>query len=110
MHQWVGQLLMVAWRRRAAVLVLAALAWLAWIAAAPGSLQQLDERSTDYVWQLTANDTVERRVVLVDIDDQSLARIGPWPWTRETMARLASALHAQRAGLQLCDVVFPHAR
>lgn len=110
MRQWVGQLLTVAWRRRVAVMTLAALAWLAWMAAAPGSLQRLDERTTDYVWQLTASDTLERRVILLDIDDRSLAQIGPWPWPRETMARLARGLDAQGAGLKLFDVVFTDPR
>lgn len=91
-------------------LMLAALAWLAWVALAPDSLTQLDERSTDLVWRLTASDTPERRVVVVDIDDASLARIGPWPWPRETMTELTQKLDAQGVGLKLFDIVFPDTR
>src|SRR5262249_4793196 len=31
-------------------------------------------------------------VVIVDIDRASLERLGPWPWPRETMARLVEAV------------------
>ncbi len=110
MKQLAGQWLLQPWRCRAAALALAALAWLAWAALAPHSLQQFDERSTDVVWRLAASPTPERRVILVDIDDASLAQLGPWPWPRERMAELTRQLDAQGVGLKLFDVVFPDVR
>ena len=98
------------WRSRAVALTLAALVWLAWIAVSPGSLSQLDERSTDFLWRLTASEIPERRVVLVDIDDASLAQVGAWPWPREVMAELTRKLDQQGVGLKLFDVVFPDGR
>ena len=82
----------------------------AWLAAAPGSLQQLDERSTDFIWRLSASPANERRVIIIDIDDASLAQVGPWPWPREVMAELTRKLDEQGVGLKLFDVVFPDGR
>jgi len=107
MKRLARQCLMQPWRRRAIALGLAALAWLA---IAPGSLRQLDERSTDFIWRLSASDTPERRVILIDIDDASLAQVGPWPWPREVMTELTTRLDQQGVGLKLFDVVFPDAR
>jgi adenylate cyclase len=105
-----ARLLLRPWRLRALALAGAALAWLllAWLGQ--GVLRQANERATDAVWELTAGEEPERRVVVVDIDDASLQRIGPWPWPRAVQARLVSALQAQGVGLQLYDVVFADAR
>jgi len=105
-----GRWLMHPWRGRAAVLAMAASAWLAWLAIAPNSLTQLDERSSDFVWRFTASEQPERRIILVDIDDSSLTRIGAWPWSRETMAELTQKLDQQGAGIKLFDIVFPDSR
>ncbi|SFC17341.1 adenylate cyclase [Polaromonas sp. OV174] len=102
--------LMRPWRSRTAVLALAALVWLVWLAVSPGSLRQLDERSTDFLWRLTASETPERRVIFIDIDDASLAQVGSWPWPREVMAQLTRKLDQQGVGLKLFDVVFPDGR
>lgn len=97
-------------RLRWLALAVALVAWAAIALLAPTALQQADERATDLVWQLAAEESEERRVVVVDIDDASLQRIGPWPWPRETQARLVDALRAQGASLQLYDVVFADER
>ncbi|MES2999416.1 MAG: adenylate/guanylate cyclase domain-containing protein [Pseudomonadota bacterium] len=106
----VGRSLFRPWRMRMAALGIAAIAWLMAALLAPAALHHLDERSTDLVWQLRADAEPEKRVVVVDIDDASLQRIGPWPWPRETQARLVTALREQGAALQLYDVVFPEAK
>lgn len=97
-------------RLRWLALAVALVAWAAIALLAPTALQQADERATDLVWQLAAEESEERRVVVVDIDDASLQRIGPWPWPRETQARLVDALRAEGASLQLYDVVFADER
>lgn len=49
----------------------------------------------------------EPRVVIVDIDDVSIARIGRWPWDRARVGELAAAL-VERGGARVVgvDVVF----
>jgi len=98
------------WRLRWLALAVAFVAWAALAVLAPSALRQADERATDFLWQLSAQDSAERRVVVVDIDDASLQRIGPWPWPRQTQARLVDALRQHGAGLQLYDIVIPDAK
>ncbi|MFO1284526.1 MAG: adenylate/guanylate cyclase domain-containing protein [Burkholderiales bacterium] len=46
-------------------------------------------------------------VVLVDIDEASLARVGRWPWPRDTVARLVDTLFERHAvRLVAFDVLF----
>jgi adenylate cyclase len=110
MIQAMARLLLRPWRLRVFALAIAALAWagLAWLA--PTALHQADERATDSVWAALADKTPERRIVVVDIDDASIQRVGPWPWPRATQARLVKALKEQGVSLQLYDVVFPDDR
>ena len=47
------------------------------------------------------------RIVIVDIDEQSLARDGRWPWSRDKMAQLLDNLFEQyHAALVGFDVLF----
>lgn len=84
-----------------AVLVWACTAWL----AGP-FIDRLDERSADLAWRLHAQARDEQRLIIVDIDENSLREIGPWPWPRETQARLMQQLAEAGAALQIYDIVF----
>jgi adenylate cyclase len=48
----------------------------------------------------------EMPVRVVDVDEESLARIGQWPWPRTTMADLTNRLTEQGAGAVAFDVMF----
>lgn len=45
-------------------------------------------------------------VVIVDIDEKSLARIGQWPWSRAVMARLVDRMGEAGAAAIGLDIVF----
>lgn len=45
-------------------------------------------------------------VVIVDIDEESIARIGQWPWPRTTMATLTDRLGELGAATVVFDIVF----
>ncbi len=94
----------------AAALVVAVASWLVFVWAQPAWLQGLQERSTDGVWRLIAEKGDERRLILVDIDENSLREVGPWPWPRATQARLLERLAAGGASQQVLDIVFADAR
>ena len=53
---------------------------------------------------LDAHDEVE--IVIVDIDERSLGRVGRWPWPRSTVAELLEALWAAGAVVVAFDIVF----
>ena len=91
--------------------ILAALAsfvaWLFLLTGFAGPIDSLEEQSGDWVWRLAASSEPERRVVIVDIDETSMQKLGAWPWPRDRLAQLSDALAAQGASLQVFDVVFP---
>jgi adenylate cyclase len=70
----------------------------------------LEERSGDLVWRMGAERKDERRLILVDINEQSLREIGPWPWPRATQARLIEQLAKAGARQQILDIVLADAR
>lgn len=47
-----------------------------------------------------------QQVIVVDIDERSLAEIGPWPWPRAVIAQLMLNLREQGAKLQVWDTFF----
>lgn len=92
---------------------LSALAWLFVCTYLGGALEQIQERSGDWVWKVSslgAAQSSERRVILVDIDEKSLQELGPWPWSRTQLARLMEKTGSAGAQLQLYDIVFPESR
>ena len=85
-----------------ALLITMAISWLA-----SGGVASLDARLTDTAWQwIAAESKVEQRVVIVDIDEASIARYGAWPWSRKQMAELSAQITEQGASLQIFDMVF----
>jgi len=73
---------------------------------AGGALRQWEQRFTDFIWQRSAQSAAERRIVLVDIDERSLAEYGPWPWSRDLQAQLMERLAERGVRQQVWDVVF----
>src|SRR5262249_11485260 len=51
----------------------------------------------------------ELRVIVVDIARPSIEAFGPWPWPRETIARLVEAVVARRPAAIAIDVLFAEA-
>jgi hypothetical protein len=70
-------------------------------------LGNLDQIAYDTKLSLTMPGGVDNRVVILDIDERSLAEIGRWPWSRERLAALMDTLF-ERYGVVLLgvDVVF----
>lgn len=69
-----------------------------------------DEWLRDRFLQLQVSNAPEPRVLVVDIDEASLAELGPWPWPRARLADLVETLltgyNARGVGL---DIVMPRA-
>ena len=95
---------------RLAMLALAALIAALLFAGLRPALLTLEERLGALGWTLYADPTEEQRIILVSIDEASLAEVGPWPWPRETLARLVNAIDEAGAQLQLHDIVYSEPR
>ena len=98
-----------AWARLA-MLALAAVLAVALYAGLRPAMLTLEERLGALGWTLYADPTEEQRITLVTIDEASLAEVGPWPWPRETLARLVTAIDESGAQLQLHDIVYSEPR
>jgi adenylate cyclase len=57
-----------------------------------GVLQRLDDIIFDARLRATMPQTLDERVVIIDLDEQSLAEVGRWPWSRNHLARLVDTL------------------
>ena len=70
-------------------------------------VQRLDNIIYDARLRATMPKTLDPRVVIVDIDEKSLAEVGHWPWGRNKMADLTDELFdRQKVALLGFDVVF----
>lgn len=59
-------------------------------------LQRLDDAIYDARLRMTMPRTAEPRIVIVDVDEKSLAEVGRWPWPRHQVARLVDTLFEQQ--------------
>lgn len=88
------------------VLVLAAFAHASGLWSIP-PLQRLEDAIYDLRLRVTMPRTLDERVVIIDIDESSLAQIGQWPWPRERVAALVRELvERQRVVAFGLDAVF----
>jgi adenylate cyclase len=71
--------------------------------------QILELKALDVRFTLRGSQPARGPVVHIDIDDQSLAKIGRWPWPRSYHARLTSILKECNAKQILWDVIFTEA-
>ncbi len=75
-----------------------------------GVLERLDNIIYDTRLRATMPGTLDDRVVIVDIDEKSLAEVGRWPWGRNKLADLTDELFdRQKVALLGFDVVFAEA-
>jgi adenylate cyclase len=88
------------WQVAAICLLCGALFWLpAW--------QTLEKRGFDLLTVLTAPGTTPLPIILIAIDDASLAEVGqPWPWPRSLHARLIDKLAQAGAAVIAFDILF----
>lgn len=69
-------------------------------------LHRLDEQIQDARLRATMPRTLDERIVIVDIDEKSLAEVGRWPWPRDRVADLVDRLFGHDIRLLGMDTVF----
>lgn len=72
-----------------------------------GFVERADDLIYDTRLRATMPATLEERIVIIDIDEKSLAEYGRWPWSRNHIARLVNSAF-DRYGVMVMgfDVVF----
>ncbi len=103
-----GGLMRRRWRRMALALLPLLLALAHATEAIPlRVLERLDHLVYDTRLRATLANTLDERIVIVDIDERSLATLGRWPWSRDRMAALTQAMFdEQGAAVVGFDIVF----
>lgn len=94
-------------------LTLAALALVAliqWGALENPITESAELAARDVVQQLTAKPSETEPVVMIDIDEASIASLGPWPWSRARIAELTQSLLDQGVQIVVLDMVLPSPR
>ncbi|TQV83305.1 CHASE2 domain-containing protein [Denitrobaculum tricleocarpae] len=73
----------------------------------PLLIEALRLRSFDLFQILHPREAVERPVIIVDIDEESLAAVGQWPWPRTLLATMLENLYQAGTLAVGFDIVFP---
>lgn len=95
---------------RVIALLLALLVTLGVAVLSTGWVERWDAGLGSQAWTLAPERQAEKRLVVVAIDEKSLAEVGAWPWSRDILAQLAQRLDADGAALQLYDIALPEMR
>ena len=70
-------------------------------------VRQADATLYDIKTRVFAPRTPDERIVIIDVDDRSLAELGRWPWRRDLMAEIVDKLFAKHGVRALgFDMVF----
>src|SRR5918993_1643514 len=75
-------------------------------AVRPPFLSDLESAGHGVMVRPVPADEPSGRVLIVDVDERSLATVGQWPWPRDRMAELFDGIQALGAAVVASDVVF----
>jgi CHASE2 domain-containing sensor protein len=73
----------------------------------PASLANLEYSVYDRLVRWTPTRLPSGKVVIVDVDEKSLASVGQWPWRRDVIGRLIDSLRDRGAAIVALDIMFP---
>ena len=75
------------------------------------AIESLDLFIRDSAQRANVSERQETRLAVVDINEESIQALGPWPWPRQQLADLTEKLLQDHgAALVVLDMVFPEAR
>lgn len=75
----------------------------------PRFVESINNKATDAILSFPGRTAVSGAVVMVDIDDASLAKYGQWPWPRYRLAKLLQKIEALGAGSVGLDLILAEA-
>jgi CHASE2 domain-containing sensor protein len=73
----------------------------------PAALVNLEFSVYDMLVRWTPTRLPSGKIVIVDVDEKSLARVGQWPWRRDIIGRLIDSLRDRGAAAVALDIMFP---
>ncbi len=73
----------------------------------PPFLQAVNLETTDFILKSSQAKTTNGEVVVVEIDDASLASLGQWPWPRNKLAELLTTIGDAKPAVVGVDILFP---
>jgi adenylate cyclase len=77
-----------------------------WLLADAGPLLRLEHLALDVRFRARTTPPKPAPLVIVGIDDASIAEIGRWPWSRAVLARFLDLMTADRAKVVAFDLLF----
>jgi adenylate cyclase len=75
----------------------------------PAAFASLEYAAYDTLVRWADTRPASGRVLIVDVDERSLASVGQWPWRRDVIGRLIDALRSRGAATVALDIMFPEA-
>jgi adenylate cyclase len=75
----------------------------------PSFSSSIDSRVYDTLVRMTPARPTSGRVVIVDVDERSLASVGQWPWRRDLIASVIDRLRDLGASTVALDIIFAEA-
>ncbi|MFO1062060.1 MAG: adenylate/guanylate cyclase domain-containing protein, partial [Dongiaceae bacterium] len=72
----------------------------------PALIEQLRNLAFDSYQRFKPRPNADAPVLIVDVDEESLAKIGQWPWPRDIIAQLVDRLTEANAAAITFDVLF----
>ena len=75
----------------------------------PALIEQLRNLAFDSYQRFKPRPNADAPVLIVDVDEESLAKIGQWPWPRDVFANLIDRLGDLGAKVVVFDVLFSEA-
>ena len=72
----------------------------------PTRFQALDNHLRDYMFLVRGLIEPSKDIVIIDIDEKSLKKLGQWPWKRKDFAKVLNNLSDAGAGIIGLDIVF----
>jgi len=75
----------------------------------PYPIEFMRVKTFDMYQRAQPREIISRPVTIIDLDEESLAEIGQWPWPRTIIADMVANLFKMGAGVVAFDIAFPEA-
>jgi len=75
----------------------------------PNIYQSIDNRIRDFFFIYRGETSASKDIVIIDIDEKSLKKVGQWPWERKHISSILHKLTDADAGIIGLDIIFAEA-